>query len=79
MNPDRVHGPGRAAVCVEMDLEVQVWTGTVARRADQADHRPCDHMLTFRHRRAAEHVAVPGNDLAGVEKINVPTAARCRR
>jgi hypothetical protein len=60
---------------VEMHLEVQVRTGRVSRRADNADDLSNVDGVSFVNGWSGEHVTVPGGDVAGMGDVNVPAAA----
>ncbi|SRR6266511_2067595 len=73
--PDGVDGPGRARVAVEVYFVVQVRAGGVAAGADQSDDLADDDLPALFDEGSLAHVAVAGDDAAGVGDVDVPSTA----
>src|SRR5207248_832416 len=56
-------------------LEMKVRTGRVAGRAHVAEHLAGGHLLALDHVRPPDQVAVPRDDLARVQHLDVPATA----
>src|SRR5688500_18941976 len=76
------HRVGRVGECVaagagrvEVHLEVPVRAGVVAVAADVADERARGDGRDYVHKWLADHVAVPGLHVAGVQDVHIPPVA----
>src|SRR5436305_2220050 len=70
--PHRIYCTGAASVPVQVNLEVQVWPGTVTRRPDDPDDLSGPNRLSDHHRRPSRHVAVPGAHTARMLDVDEP-------